>query len=72
MSALRTFFCILHKISHFSSKPSNEFHEVIVGFSEEDAVVLTVKFCGITETVNPLHDVLKPLIDVEQIDELWG
>jgi hypothetical protein len=72
MSALRTFFCALHGISHLAPKPTSDLHEVVVGFSEERTIALTIKFSRIAESANPIHDLLKNFIDVEQVDRLGG
>ena len=72
VSALRTCFCVLHGISHFAYKPTSDLHEVVVGFSEDRTIALTIKFSPTDEVANPIHDLLKNFIDVELVDRLGG
>ena len=45
--------------------------EVVISISEEHAVVFTIKFQCVAQIADPFHDLLKKLIDVEQIGQLW-
>src|SRR4029077_1356582 len=66
-----TLFCVLHGVSHFAPKPAVHFHKVVVSFSEEHAVVFTIEFCCVAQIANTFYDLMKNLIDVEQIDKSW-
>jgi hypothetical protein len=71
MLATATLVCgALQRVSHLTTKPTRDFHETVVGFSEQCVVALTVNIAHVPELADPSHDLLENLVNIKQIHRL--
>jgi hypothetical protein len=71
MLAAAIFVCrALQCVSHLTSKPTRDFHETVVGFSEQRPIGLTVKIAHVPEIADSFHDLLEDFVNIEQIHRL--
>ena len=57
----------LQCVSHLTSKPKRDFHETVVGFSEQRPIGLTVKIAHVPEIAASFHDLPEDFVNIEQI-----